>query len=321
MKNEKLPHSQSTLPKAERIKIAVVGAGAMGGYFAGRMAERGIPVTLIDVDEERVAAIAGSGLRLEDEDGDRRIPITASTARQLSEPFDLIIIFTKSMHTAPAAESVRHLVSDGTWFLTLQNGLGNPEKIQSIYPGNLVFMGITDVPADLIAHAHVRSHGKGTVNIWTLDGRPSDAIGQVRALLERAGIATKADPNIRIAVWEKVSFNAVMNPLSSLTNKPVGGLENPAGRALIRAIVDEAVATAHAAGVAVDRDHIFERIENALAHHKDHEPSMLQDMRAGRRTEIDAINGALVSIGEAHGVSVPVNRTLVNLIRIAQMRP
>ena len=83
----------------------------MGGYFAGRMAERGIPVTLIDVDEERVGAIASRGLRIEDEYGDRRIPIAASTARRLSEPVDLIIIFTKSMHTASAAESVRHLVS------------------------------------------------------------------------------------------------------------------------------------------------------------------------------------------------------------------
>ena len=316
-----LPQDQSTLPRSEWIRIAVVGAGAMGGYFAGRMAERGIPVTLIDVDEERVGAIAGRGLRIEDEDGDRRIPIAASTAHQLSEPVDLIIIFTKSMHTAAAAESVRHLVSGSTWFLTLQNGLGNPEKIQSLYPGNRVVMGITDVPADLIDHAHVRSHGKGSVSIWTLDGRPSDCVERVRALIEGAGITTKADPNIRLAIWEKVSFNAAMNPVTALINKPVGGLENPSGRALIRAIVDEAVATAHAAGVAVDRDRIFAKIDNALAHHKEHEPSMLQDMRAGRQTEIDAINGAVVSIGEAHGVSVPVNRTLVNLIRTAQMRP
>ncbi len=313
-------HEQSTLPKVVRIKVAVVGAGAMGGYFAGRIAEGGIPVTLIDVDEERVGAIAAGGLRIEDDLGDRRIPIAASTARLLSEPFDLIIIFTKSMHTASAAESVRHLVSDSTFFLTLQNGLGNPEKIQSIYPGNRVVMGITDVPADLVAHAHVRSHGKGVVRIWTLDGKPSPLIEQVRALLAGAGIATKADANIRAAVWEKVSFNAVMNPVTALTNKPVGGLDNPDGRTLIRAIVDEAVATAHAAGVAVDRDHILERIENALAHHKGHEPSMLQDMRAGRQTEIDAINGAIVSMGEAHGVPVPVNRTLVNLMRTAQIR-
>ncbi len=319
--NAELLHGQSAQPTVERIKIAVVGAGAMGGYFGGRMAERGIPVTLIDVDEERVAAIASSGLRIKDEDGDRRIPIAASTARQLSEPFDLIIIFTKSMHTASAAESVRHLVSKSTWFLTLQNGLGNPETIQSIYPGNRVLMGITDVPADLIGHAHVRSHAKGTVSIWTLDGRPSDSIEQVRTLIEGAGIATKADPGIRTAIWEKVSFNAAMNPLTALANKPVGGLENATGRALIGAIVDEAVATARAAGVVVDRDRIFERIDNALAHHKEHEPSMLQDMRAGRQTEIDAINGAVVSIGEAHGVPVPVNRTIVDLIRIAQMRP
>ncbi len=319
--NVELLHEQSTQPTVERIKIAVVGAGAMGGYFAGRLAERGIPVTLIDVDEERVSAIASKGLRIEDDHGDRRVPIAASAARQLSEPFDLIIIFTKSMQTASAAESVRHLVSNSTWFLTLQNGLGNPEIIQSIYPGNRVVMGITDVPADLIDHAHVRSHGKGTVSNWTLDGRPSDCVERVRALIEGAGIPTKADPNIRVAIWEKVSFNAAMNPVTALINKPVGGLENPAGRALIRAIVDEAVATAHAAGVAVDRDRIFERIDNALAHHKDHEPSMLQDMRAGRQTEIEAINGAVVSIGEAHGVPVPVNRTIVDLIRIAQMRP
>ena len=301
--------------------LAVVGAGAMGGYFAGRIAENGGAVVLVDVDGDRLAAIARDGLRVEDDAGDRRVPVAVARAADLAEPVDLVVVFTKGMHTRAAVESVRHIVADHTWFLTLQNGLGKPELIASLFPRNPVALGVTDVPSDLAGPAHVRSHGTGSVRLWSADGAPSAGLEQIRSLLDGAGIACVADPEIRTAVWEKASFNAALNPLAALTRLPVGGLDNDDGRALIGEVVAEAVAAAAASGVAVDQARILSKIDHALAHHRTHEPSMLQDLRAGRQTEIETINGAVVRTAEAHGTPAPVNRAIARLIRLAQDAP
>ena len=303
------------------LALAVVGAGAMGGYFAGRIAENSGAVVLVDVDEDRLATIARDGLRVEDDAGDRRVRVAVARAADLAEPVDLVIVFTKGMHTRAAVESVRHVVADRTWFLTLQNGLGNPELIASLFPRNPVALGVTDVPSDLAGPAHVRSRGTGSVRLWSADGEPSARLEQIRSLLDGAGIACVADPEIRTAVWEKASFNAALNPLAALARLPVGGLDNDDGRALIGEIVAEAVAAATASGVAVDPARIHSKIDHALARHRTHEPSMLQDLRAGRQTEVETINGAVVRAAEAHGVPAPINRTIARLVRLAQDAP
>ena len=253
-----------TYPAGAALKVAVVGAGAMGGYFAGRIAEHGNAVVLVDVDEGRLAAIARDGLRIEDDAGDRRVAMPTGRAADLSDPVDLVIVFTKGMHTPAAAESVRHIVAGQTWFLTLQNGIGNPEQIAALFPNNPIAMGVTDVPADLIGPAHVRSHGAGSVRLWSMDGSQSDMLERVRSLLEATGIPSYLEPQIRGAVWEKASFNAALNGLSALCRVPVGGLDNADGRALITAIVDEAVAVATATGIGVDRARILSKIDDAL---------------------------------------------------------
>ena len=313
-----MTHAQSEEAAPAELKVAVVGAGAMGGYFAGRIAEQGGAVVLVDADETRLAAITRDGLRIEDDEGDRRVQITAAKAADLSDPVDLVIVFTKGMHTRAAAESVRHIVTDHTWFLTLQNGLGNPELIAEVFPSNPVALGVTDVPSDLAGPAHVRSHGTGSVRLWSASGEESIRLEQIRSLLDNAGIGCTADPAIKTAVWEKASFNAALNPLTALTRLPVGGLDNDEGRALIGELVAEAVAAAEASGVAVDQARILSKIDYALANHRTHEPSMLQDLRAGRQTEIESINGAIVRTAEAHGIAVPVNRAIARLIRLAQ---
>ena len=183
---------------------------------------------------------------------------------------------------------------------------------------NPIALGVTDVPSDLAGPAHVRSHGTGSVRLWSADGEPSERLEQIRSLLDRAGIACVADPEIRTAVWEKASFNAALNPLTALTRLPVGGLDNDDGRALIGEIVAEAVAAASASGIAVHQARILSKIDYALAHHRTHEPSMLQDLRAGRQTEIETINGAIVRTAEAHGRAAPVNQAIARLIRLAQ---
>jgi 2-dehydropantoate 2-reductase len=300
------------------VTIAVLGAGAMGSYFGGRLALHGAPVVLIDVDEARLAVIARDGLRIEDDHGDRRVALRTSRASALREPVELMIVFTKGMHTASAIASVRHLIGETTWALTLQNGLGNPEMIADVVPQERIAIGVTDLPADLAGPAHVRSHGSGTIRLWSMDNRPSERLGGIAALLDAAGLRCTAGPGIATDIWEKAAFNAALNALAAIVRRPVGGLDNAQGRFIATAVVDEAVAAAAASGVAVERTSILAKIEFALANHRGHQPSMLQDVLAGRPTEIEFINGAIVRAATRAGLAAPVNQTLVRLVRLIE---
>jgi 2-dehydropantoate 2-reductase len=126
------------------------------------------------------------------------------------------------------------------------------------------------------------------------------------------------DPQVRAAVWEKVAFNAALNALATITGKPVGGLDCAEGRRIALAVVEETMATAQAHGVPSTA--LLAKIEHALAHHRGHKPSMLQDRLAGRATEIRSINGAIVALADQAGVPVPVTRTLADLVRMGEPR-
>lgn len=297
-------------------EIAVLGAGAMGGLFGGLIAETGRTVDLIDVNAEHIAAITAHGLHLTTEAGERDVQVAAGHAGTFKGPVDLLIVFTKTQHTAQALESARHLIGPQTWGLTVQNGLDGGERLTTALPRNRIAIGMTNWPSEFQGPGRISSHGSGEVRIWSLDGQAHDALSQIATVLTDAGLNCKADPEVVTAIWEKVSFNAVMNSLAAISGFTVGQMADSADiRAIAYDIVREAVATAHAAGVNVDEARIRASMEHAYADHRAHRPSMLQDLLAGRRTEIDAINGAIAGHAHRHGVAVPVIETLARLVR------
>ncbi|WEK43965.1 MAG: 2-dehydropantoate 2-reductase [Candidatus Sphingomonas colombiensis] len=300
------------------MKIAVIGAGAMGSLFGGRLALAGHDVRLVDVNPPHIAAINRDGLRLDlDEGGLIVTGIRAGTADAFAGPVDLLIVFTKGYHTADALEAAAHLTGPDTWALTLQNGLGTGERIADALPGVPVAIGMTDVPADLKGPGHVGSHGKGHVRLWSQSGTADPALEQIATALSKAGIEAHADPEVATAIWEKVIFNTVMNPVAALTRQTVGGMAgHPDGGPLAEAIMGEAFAVAAACGVPVDQARVRAIIAHAWAEHGPHQPSMLQDVLAGRPTEIDSIAGQLAKKGAAHGVATPVLDTLTRLVRM-----
>ncbi|GGA72981.1 2-dehydropantoate 2-reductase [Pseudoclavibacter endophyticus] len=302
--------------------IAVIGAGAMGTLFAARIAEQGIGVTLVDIDRRRLDAIAGHGIALTDDAGTRTVAVGTASADQLGPGVQLAIVFTKSMHTRAAAASIAHLAACGTTVLTLQNGLGNAESIATAFPPTQILKGMAALPADLAGVTEVRTHGSAHVVLGPFQASPvsDDAAASAVALLSGAGfdaeLATTAD--VDVAVWEKVAFNAALNTIAAVTGRTNGGMDNEPGRAIAAAIVDEVAATAMATGIAVDAPRIHVTVIDALVQHRHHEPSMLQDVAAGRPTEIEAIAGAVIERAEAVGVDVPVTRTLANLVRLVE---
>lgn len=296
-------------------RVVVVGAGAMGCFFAARLAESGCDVRLVDVDDARLQTINTSGVTINDDQGTSTVHVSASRASQVSGPTDLIILFTKGAHTGAAIASVSHLVGSTTLALTLQNGVGNAEAIAAIVPAERILMGITDIPCDLVGANSVSSHGHGHIALGAFCNDDHANGIAVAALLANAALDVTHDPAIQIQVWEKIAFNAAMNAFCTITTLPVGGLDNEPGRRVIGAIIAEVIAVAQASGIAVDPALISAKIDNALASHVDHKPSMLQDRLAGRQTEIETINGAVVRAGEALGVGVTANRIFADVVR------
>jgi 2-dehydropantoate 2-reductase len=300
------------------VTIAILGAGALGSYIGGRLAEHGVPVVLIARDAQRLQDIDRNGLTVEDGKGARVVKVRAAPAAALREPVGVFLVLCKAMHTADAIRSVTHLIGPETWAVTLQNGLGNEDALAARLPPARIGLGMTDVPAGLVTPTHVKSPGSGTIRFWSMDGADSPALRAIETLLVGAGFNCVATAAIATDIWEKVAFNGALNALGAITRRANGALDNPDGRAIADAVVDEAVAVAQALGVPVDPARIRTKIDGALTKHRLHKGSMLQDVLAGRLTEIDFINGAIVRAADQAKLPAPVNRTLVHLMKLVE---
>ncbi|WP_322046428.1 2-dehydropantoate 2-reductase [Paraburkholderia sp. J67] len=300
------------------MEIAILGAGAMGSLFGGLLAEAGHDVTLVDVDDAHLEAIRRDGLRLATDAGERVVTkLHACRPGAASRAPELLIVFTKTMHTEAALDAARVLIGPHTTVLSLQNGLGNVERLERSVPRERIMVGVTTWPGDKPAAGRVNSHGSGMIRLMSADGEMRASVARAVAALNSAGLDCAADPDVWVTIWEKVAFNAALNSLCAVTQCTVGELSNvPDGPALALKIVAEVAAVARASGVAVDEAHIVGNVQHALASHRSHRPSMLQDVLAGRRTEIEAINGAVVEAARAVPMAVPCTQTLLQLVRL-----
>jgi 2-dehydropantoate 2-reductase len=298
-------------------RVVVVGAGAMGCLFAARLARAGRSVTLVDIDCNRLAAIADRGIHLHDETGDHIVPVMVAAAVDAPKA-DMVLLFTKAMHSGSAIASVGHLADGNCYALTLQNGLGNAEAIAEVFTTSRTLLGVTDWPADLSPPNTVAAHGMGHVWLGALDHAGDAGAVAATDAFNAAAMQAQHDPDVLEAIWEKAAFNAALNALSTILDQPVGGLDSPEGRMIASAVIDETIAVGRARGIMLNRERLIAKTDFALANHKAHRPSMLQDRLAGRPTEIDAINGQIVKAARQAGIAAPVTETLAALVRMGE---
>ncbi|MFJ9449239.1 ketopantoate reductase family protein [Herbaspirillum sp. NPDC101397] len=303
-------------------KIMILGAGAMGCLFGARLTQAGYDVALVDVWREHIEAINAAGLKLHSDDGEHTVRIKAGSAADINVHPDLVIVFTKTLHTATALESVRHLFGEQTYLLTLQNGLGNVETLGRFATAERLMHGVTNYPSDLKGPGHVSSHGSGYIRIYGVAGLCSDAQQAIADALCQAGFNCTLDADVERAIWEKVAFNAAMNSLTAVTGMTVGQVgASMSGPVLARQIVTETADVARAKNIVIDADAIWQSIRTVFVEHAQHKPSMLQDILQGRATEIESINGAIVAVARTHQVPAPVTETLCHLVRMIERRP
>jgi len=303
------------------MKIFIVGAGAMGCLYAAAFHRAGHDVALVDVNHDHVAAINAKGLDLETRAGRETLALPAMLPQDASGTADLILLFTKVFHTDVAMQGARHLIGPDTHVLTLQNGLGNGERIAAHVAQDRVLVGIASLPADLISPGRVRSMGEGGSRLYPAFTQEEGFAAQVADALTQGGMTATLEPKIHEAIWEKAIFNAAMNPLCALTRKTPGFfIDKPEARGLIHDVVEEGTAAANASGFAISSKPIHDLTRVSMTDHADHEASMLQDVKAGRRTEVDAINGAIVIAAKRAGVAAPVTETFYRMVKLEEAK-
>jgi 2-dehydropantoate 2-reductase len=291
----------------------------MGCLFAARLTERGVRVTVVDVDRERLSIIARDGITLTDDNGSRTLTVRAALAAEVTAPVDLVLLFTKGTHSAAAIRSVAHLAAVRPIALTLQNGIGNADLLAASFGAEQVLLGTAHVPADLTGPAAVMTHGFGSLELGGFTAAAHDFAPTVAALLQSAAFNTHVSNDINASVWEKVAFNAALNAAGMICQVPNAGLDNDPGRRLAVKGVHETANVAAACDIRIDRERIVATIDAALREHAHHKASMLQDRERGRMTEIETINGAIAREGVRLGVPTPVCDTVTDLVRIIEL--
>ncbi|SAL60715.1 2-dehydropantoate 2-reductase [Caballeronia peredens] len=293
------------------MKVAVMGAGAVGCYYGGMLARAGHEVVLI-ARPQHVEAIAQEGLRLDTQHFDERVRVSASTEANAVQGAHLVLFCVKSTDTDSAAQALAPHLERDALVLSLQNGVENAARLRELLPQEAA-AAVVYVASEMAGPGHIRHHGRGELVI-----EPSTKSEEVARTFAEAGVPTEISDNVRGALWAKLVLNCAYNALSAITQTPYGKLVQGEGvtRAM-RDVVDECLAVATADGVTIpgDVDAAVRRIAETMPNQFS---STAQDLARGKTSEIDHLNGLIVRRGEALGVSTPANRLLHVLVKLIE---
>jgi 2-dehydropantoate 2-reductase len=303
------------------MKIAVIGAGAMGCLFGAKLSAAPTnEVWLIDVWKDHIDAIRQFGLTMEENGENLHFENLKSTSNaEEASRCDLALVFVKSTLTGEAVRKNKAVFGPETMALTLQNGLGNIDLISAEIGSHNVLAGTTAHGATMLGPGKMRHAGNGKTIIGELSGVTSERLERIAEVFRNAGLETELSENVLGLVWDKLMVNVGINALTGITKLQNGELlSHPEIEELLEAAVKEAHSVAKAKGIRLS-------YEDPVSHTKDvcrataaNRSSMLQDILNQKQTEIDMINGAIVREGKALKIDTPVNLALTNLIRFLQ---
>ncbi len=288
--------------------IAVMGAGAVGCFYGGMLARAGHEVTLIG-RAQHVDAVRKSGLRVQTNTFDESVTMQASTDASAVRGAKLVLFCVKSPDTEAAGAALAPYLHKDAAILSLQNGVDNAERLAATL-GRDVIPAVVYVATEMAGPGHVRHHGRGELVIG-----PSPSSERIAAAFGAAGIPVEVSGNVAGALWAKLIVNCSYNALSAITQLPYGKLvQGEQIPAVMRDVVDECLAVARASGVTVPGD-MHDTVARLASSMPNQFSSTAQDLARGKRTEIEHLNGLVVRKGEGVGLSSPVNRVLVSLVK------
>ena len=300
-------------------KVAILGAGAMGAYFVTQFLEADEITAGVVARGKRADRLTKHGLVV----NGKAIPIPVIDPDQVNVPADLIIVALKNYHLPEAVKNLDHLVGEHTTILTVMNGLDSEEYLGSVYGMDKLLYAVSvaiDAVRDgnQVAYSNPGKHYFGEA----INTHISPRVLRVQAAFERAGIAYETPVDMMRMLWWKFMVNVGMNQASAVMRAPYGVFQTaPDAQALMEALMREVVHVAEPAGVdLMERDiQDWYTALNTLA--PDGKTSMLQDIEAGRKTEMDTFAGKVVELGQIYNIPTPVNETMMRIIRVVEQYP
>ncbi len=312
-----------TMAGDSTIRVGVMGAGAVGSYFGVRLAQAGVPVTLVG-RPAHVEAIARRGLEFTSAGQTVLVPLAASADLAALSDVDVVLVCVKSGDTETVADALGAVLPPHVLLVSMQNGVDNAWRT-SARVVNPVVPAAVYVSVEMTGAGSLRHNGGGSVVL----GRPlhaaapaafaDRALDALVAAFDHAGVSCRLSADIRVDLWTKLTANCAYNALSALTQLRYRHIAADAGtRDVMRLVTEENAAVAVAEGVPVTVEALAEAVRRIAEVMPEALSSTAQDLLLGRRTEIDALNGFVVRRGEALGVPTPVNRTLQALVSLAE---
>lgn len=288
-----------------------MGAGGLGGYFGGLLARAGHEVGFV-ARGAHLAALREHGLRVRSVHGDFELSVRAAADPAELAPAELVLFCVKTYDTEAAARQLQGTLAPGGAVLTLQNGIGNAEQIDAILGAGTALAGAAHIesaigePGVIVQSSPIRR-----ITFGELDGRRSERAERILAVLRGADIEAILTEQVQTVLWTKLLFIAAMAGLTTLTRRTLGEvLAFPPTRRLFRAVLVEGQAVAEATGVELPPNVVEEVERTAMGMAPEMRSSMQKDLERGRKLEIEALNGAIVRLGERHGVPTPVNAVI-----------
>lgn len=320
----------------ERLRVGVIGPGAMGCLFGGLLALAGHEVWMLCRRPDQAELIEREGLIVEREGVERRAAVRATAAPRQAASLDFALVLVKAYATTAAARALLPALGPISWVLTLQNGLGNAEALATVLGRERLLAGVSAQGATLLGPGRVRHAGFGPNSVTDLSAgsgearavssRQTPASGaterarRAAEVLSAAGLPTEVADDLAPLVWGKLVANSAINPLTALTGRRNGELLDAAVVPLVDDLARETAAVAEAAGVRLPFDDPAAHARAVARATAANRSSMLQDVELRRRTEIGALNEAVEAEGARLGVPTPLNRAISILIRDREAR-
>lgn len=296
------------------MKIAVVGCGAMGTLFSGKLSEDN-EVIMIDTYHSLVEKINKDGIEIISIEGTKNYYPKAYLSGQYLEVVDLVIMFVKSTQNIAAITENKAIVGKNTIVLSLQNGSGNDKDLEKYFDSKRIVIGNTLYNCVSKGFGITDNRGKGITTIGSLVGN-DEVCKTVQNVLLKAGFETKINDNIQQVIWHKIFINCTLNPLTSIFNCKIKTVyENKYIWNILCETLKEAILVAKNDGSQFNYDEILLEIRQIINSIGNGYPSMQQDITNRRYTEIDKINGAIVRVAYENGINVPYNEFIVNAIK------
>jgi len=305
------------------MRIAIFGAGAVGGYFGGRLAEAGQDVVMI-ARGDHLQAMQKNGLRVQSIEGDFVIhPVQASDDPTAVGVVDAIVVTVKAWQVPQAAVAMRPMVGPATFVVPLENGVEAPAQLSDALGDKHVLGGLCKIISTLTAPGFIRHAGISPIIAFgELDGQHTRRVDRLRQAFEAArGVTVHVPSDIQAAIWEKFLFIASFSGLGAITRAPVGVIRSlPETRGMLEKALAEILALAQARGIALTQKAVGETIAFIDSLPPDGTASMQRDVMAGRPSELETQNGAVVRLAQQSGVDVPLHSIIYHSLRPQELR-